>query len=72
MQEMQRGNTVVLSQILGPVKMTNNKTLECNEECKLVERKRRLALGLQIRNPEVSSKPQTQYSDFIRGWAKRD
>lgn len=72
MQEMQRGNMVELSDILGPIKMTNNKTLECNDECKLLERNRRLAIGLQIRNPDLSSKLLTRYSDFVKNWAKKD
>lgn len=72
MQEMQRGNMVELSDILGPIKLTNNKTLECNDECKVLERNRRLAIGLQIRNPDLQSKLLTRYSDFIRGWAKKD
>lgn len=73
MLEMQRGNMVELSDIMGPIKMTNNKTLECNEECKVLERNRRLAIALQSRNPEVpSTKILTRYSDNIKGWAKKD
>ena len=37
-----------------------------------MERNRRLAIGLQIRNPDLPSKLQPKYSDFIRGWAKKD
>lgn len=47
-------------------------SLECNEECKLLERNRKLAIGLQIRNPDISSKLQPKYSDFIKSWAKKD
>ncbi|XP_058815628.1 protein shuttle craft [Topomyia yanbarensis] len=72
MQEMQRGGSVELSDILGPVKMKNNKTLECNEECRILERNRRLAIGLQIRNPDLSSKLQPNYSDFLKTYAKKD
>lgn len=46
--------------------------LDCNDECKLLERNRKLAIGLQIRNPELSSKLQPKYSDFIKGWARKD
>lgn len=46
--------------------------LDCNEECRLLERNRRLAIGLQIRNPDLSSKLTPRYSDFMRGWAKKD
>lgn len=74
MQEVQRGNSIELSDILGPIKVTSAKTkvLECNEECKTLERNRRLAIGLQIRNPDLPSKLQPKYSDFLRGWAKKD
>lgn len=70
MQEMQRGHSIELSDILGPVK--NTKTLECSDDCRLLERNRRLAIGLQIRNPDVSAKLQPKYSDFLKGWAKKD
>lgn len=46
--------------------------LECNEECKVAERNRKLAIGLQIRNPDLPSKLQPKYSEFIRSWAKKD
>lgn len=72
MDQMQNGGTIELSDVLGPIKMTNNKTLECNEECRMAERNRRLAIGLQIRNPDLPSKLQPKYSEFIRGWAKKD
>lgn len=72
MDQMQNGGTIELSDVLGPIKMTNNKTLECSEECKVAERNRRLAIGLQIRNPDLPSKLQPKYSEFIRGWAKKD
>lgn len=71
-QQMQNGGTIELSDILGPVKTSNNKTLECNEECRMAERNRRLAIGLQIRNPLAASKFNPKYSDFIRSWAKKD
>ena len=69
---MQNGGTIELSDVLGPIKTTNNKTLECNEDCRVAERNRRLAIGLQIRNPDLPSKLQPKYSEFIRGWAKKD
>lgn len=72
MQEMQRGGSVELSDILGSGKPKSNKTLECSEECRLVERNRRLAIGLQIRNPDLSSKLQPSYSDFLKTFAKKD
>lgn len=71
-QEMQRGGSVELSDILGSGKPKSNKTLECNEECRLLERNRRLALGLQIRNPDLPSKLQPNYSEFLKTFAKKD
>lgn len=72
MAQMQNGGTIELSDVLGPIKMTNNKTLECNEDCRVAERNRRLAIGLQIRNPDLPSKLQPKYSEFIQKWAKKD
>lgn len=46
--------------------------LECTEECRVAERNRRLAIGLQIRNPDLSAKLTPRYSDFMRNWAKKD
>lgn len=72
MQEMQRGGSVELSDILGSTKPKNNKTLECNDECRTLERNRRLAIGLQIRNPDLSSKLQPNYTEFLKTYAKKD
>ncbi|XP_019536863.3 protein shuttle craft [Aedes albopictus] len=72
MQEVQRGGSVELSDILGSGKPKSNKTLECSDECRLLERNRRLAIGLQIRNPDLSSKLQPNYSDFLKTFAKKD
>ncbi|CAG0881618.1 unnamed protein product [Cyprideis torosa] len=47
--------------------------LPCNEECGIIQRNRRLALGLQIRNPELSGKPgPPPYSDFVLEMARRE
>lgn len=72
MLEMQRGGSVELSDILGTGKPKSNKTLECNDECRTLERNRRLAIGLQIRNPDLSAKLQPNYSEFLRTYAKKD
>ncbi|XP_055641833.1 protein shuttle craft [Toxorhynchites rutilus septentrionalis] len=72
MLEMQRGGSVELSDIIGPVKPKNNKTLECSEECRQLERNRRLAIGLQIRNPDISAKLQPNYSEFLKTFARKD
>lgn len=46
--------------------------LDCTDECRMIERNRRLAIGLQIRNPDLSSKLTPRYSEFMRQWAKKD
>jgi transcriptional repressor NF-X1 len=46
--------------------------LDCTEECRIIERNRRLAIGLQIRNPDLSAKLTPRYSEFMRQWAKKD
>lgn len=35
-------------------------------------RNRRLALALQIQNPDLSAKLTPRYSDFMKSWAKKD
>uniref|UniRef100_A0A182QRK8 Uncharacterized protein n=1 Tax=Anopheles farauti TaxID=69004 RepID=A0A182QRK8_9DIPT len=71
-QEMQLGGSVELSDILGPIRPKNNKTLECNDECRKLERNRRLAIALQIRNPDLPSKLHPNYSETLRAYAKKD
>uniref|UniRef100_A0A8D8Y9T2 Protein shuttle craft n=1 Tax=Cacopsylla melanoneura TaxID=428564 RepID=A0A8D8Y9T2_9HEMI len=48
------------------------KILECNETCVQIERNRRLALGLQIRNPDLNLKLKPLYPDILKQWAKKD
>lgn len=75
MADMQRGNYMELSEILAPIKISNktNKTLDCNEECRIIERNRRLEIGFNARKPIVPpQKILTKYSEFIKNFAKRD
>lgn len=67
MQDVQAGNTVSLKEL-----SKSNKKLECSEECSKLERNKRIALALQIRNPELSAKITPRYSDFMKDYAKRD
>lgn len=46
--------------------------LECNDECRIFERNKRMAIGLQIKNPDLSAKLTPRYSDIMRNWVKRD
>lgn len=74
MSAVQLGQTFDLEEVFGQGTKKQNqlKTLECNEECKLHERNQRVALGLQIANPDLSSKLTPVYSDFMKQWAKKD
>lgn len=74
MAEMQLGHSVDLEEVFGQGSRKQNqlKTLECNEECKMIERNRRLTLGLQIVNPDLSGKLLPKYSEFMKQWGKKD
>ena len=56
----------------------NTSHLECNEECSQLERNRRLALALQIENPDVSNRAvggtggPPKYSDFLTCYARKE
>lgn len=70
MKDAALGNSVDIS--LQTRKEARLKMLECNDECRLIERNRRLAIGLQIKNPDLSQKLTPKYSDFMKQWAKKD
>lgn len=38
----------------------------------MLERNQRLALGLQIRNPDMAAKYAPKYTEFTKGWARKD
>ena len=47
--------------------------LDCNEECAKIERNRRVALALQIENPDVSAKLSApKYSEFLKEITRKD
>ena len=62
--------------LVSAMKMSNGGKagkLECNEECSQLERNRRLALALQIENPDQAQKlAAPKYSDFMMEFAKKD
>ncbi|KAJ8971889.1 hypothetical protein NQ314_000502 [Rhamnusium bicolor] len=73
MSDLSKDQTVDISDIISkPKKPSVLKILECTEECHVLERNRRLAIGLQIRNPDLSQKLTPKYTDFMRQWAKKD
>ena len=65
--DVQAGNSVNLVELA-----KKDKRLECVEECHQIERNKRLSLALQIRNPDLASKVQPKYSEFMKDWAKKD
>ncbi|CAH0558067.1 unnamed protein product [Brassicogethes aeneus] len=73
MSDLAKDQPVDISDIVSNVRRPSIlKILECNEECRVLERNRRLAIGLQIRNPDLSQKLTPRYSDFMKQWAKKD
>lgn len=48
--------------------------LECNEECKVLERNRRLDIAFKVQNPNLANYPKfiPNYSDFLKTFYKRD
>ncbi|KAK2584040.1 hypothetical protein KPH14_006491 [Odynerus spinipes] len=74
MADMQLGHSVDLEELFGPGAKKQNqlKILECNDECKLIERNIRLAVGLGFDNPDSSIKIMPRYSDYMKQWAKKD
>ncbi|GFQ90944.1 protein shuttle craft [Trichonephila clavata] len=70
MQEIKEGQSVNLNDIR---KKSKNSKLQCNEECAVLERNKRLAVALQIQNPELSTSPgPPNYSDFLKTEAKKN
>ncbi|XP_044750760.1 protein shuttle craft-like [Coccinella septempunctata] len=72
MLNMSKNQSVDMTDLKKPKRPDVLKILECTEECRVIERNRRLAIGLQIRNPDISQKLTPRYSDFMKGWAKKD
>ena len=53
------------------VQCDNHFRLECTEECGVIERNKRLALALEIKNPDVSGKlGAPSYPEFLKDSAR--
>ncbi|XP_063423020.1 transcriptional repressor NF-X1-like [Mytilus trossulus] len=64
------GQPVDISQ-LGKKKL--KRQLECDAECAVMERNRRMALALEIRNPDIAAKlGNPTYTDFLKDYAKQN
>jgi len=77
MADIASGNSIDLTDIFYSVPRNEDgvlKTkLECNENCSIIERNRRLALALQIENPELTTKvAPPKYSDTLKEMVKKD
>uniref|UniRef100_A0A336MQQ5 CSON004337 protein n=1 Tax=Culicoides sonorensis TaxID=179676 RepID=A0A336MQQ5_CULSO len=70
MMDIQNGGAIKLSEIMGPIKKNGTRTLECNDDCKLLERNRRLEMAFGPSTEPVKQTP--AYSDFIKSYAKKD
>ncbi|KAF6208887.1 hypothetical protein GE061_014629 [Apolygus lucorum] len=72
MADVRLGKSIDTADMTSVASKMSLKTLECNDECKLQERNLRLAIGLQIANPDLSAKLHPRYSEMMKGWAKKD
>lgn len=69
--DMQAGASVNISSLFEAKTVTD--VLECNDSCALVDRNRRVALALQIANPELSNKlGNPSYTEFLKDFAKKN
>ncbi|KAK7010253.1 protein shuttle craft [Biomphalaria glabrata] len=60
-----------LSQFLQAKK--SNKRLECDSNCAMLERNRRLALALEIKNPDLQAKlGNPAFTEFLKDYAKKN
>lgn len=68
------GQSVDISHLTSSKKAKKpNNVLECDAECALIERNRRLALALEIKNPDLGNKLGTpSFSDFLKDFAKKN
>ncbi|XP_064455279.1 protein shuttle craft-like [Ornithodoros turicata] len=72
LQGIQLGESVDIGEVMALSK-TKPSRLECNEECALVERNRRLAAALHIQNADLSSQVGTScYSEFLKEEARKN
>lgn len=73
MQQAGDDNATSLKDLIGDFKKTT-KILECNNDCKTLERNRRLEIGFKLINPTLVTLPKfvPNYSQHIRTFYKKD
>ncbi|CAG5121642.1 unnamed protein product [Candidula unifasciata] len=65
------GQSVDLSQFTQTKK--SNKRLDCDTNCGIIERNRRLALALEIKNPDINAKlGNPTFTEFLKDYAKKN
>ncbi|XP_059163306.1 transcriptional repressor NF-X1-like [Physella acuta] len=65
------GQSVDMSQFTQSKK--SNKRLDCDTNCAIIERNRRLALALEIKNPDMNAKlGNPTFTDFLKDFAKKN
>ncbi|XP_060086083.1 transcriptional repressor NF-X1-like [Ylistrum balloti] len=67
------GQTVDISNLTSAAKKVAKRQLECDGECAIMERNRRMALVLEIKNPDLSAKlGNPSYNDFLKEYARNN
>ena len=72
-RDLNNGNTSTINfkDLAAMSKKTDR--LDCNEDCAKIDRNRRLALALQLENPDVSAKLSApKYSEFLKEITRKD
>ncbi|XP_013394641.1 transcriptional repressor NF-X1 isoform X2 [Lingula anatina] len=74
MQQLLTGQSVDLTPLLNSSKSGRTDTvLQCNDECAVIERNKRWALALEIKNPDLNAKlGNPTYSQFLKDQAKQN
>ncbi|KAL7043008.1 hypothetical protein ACKWTF_001359 [Chironomus riparius] len=69
----QNDEASTLTEMLGDFKKTT-KILDCNDECKTIERNRRLDIAFKVQNPTLATTPKfvPAYSEHVRNFYKKD
>lgn len=71
-QEIQMGESVDISRVVN-LSRARASRLDCDEECAVLERNRRLASALQIQNADVSNRVgPPSYSEFLKDEARKN
>ncbi|XP_074658843.1 transcriptional repressor NF-X1-like [Tubulanus polymorphus] len=69
--DIQSGNNIDLKSLINKSTAAKIHRIDCNEECGRIERNRRIALALEITNPNLESKlGNPSYSTFLKDFAR--